>query len=265
MLVVFRGISEASSIFWLLSDIGYWTPALFTYLVMGVPIFLLTYRYTREIRPLILAGALIIVSLGFIIAAFNDIYDFLPVPTPEFIGNLSALGNILPFLGLTAFTIVYLTNINYLYRLPNDVFLLMVVTRAGIPLHSVRLRTRAKVAIETDLLSGMISAINSVFSEVFKTQTTIRNISSEGLYILMEPGEKEQIMALVITDKVSFFLDKALKRYAKTFEQEFAVQLKNYVQDTAVYQTAITLIKPIFPFFIIDEENTDHSAENFAL
>jgi len=251
--------SMDTSIAWVLADFGYWTSALFVYLGLGIPVYIKTFIYTKEIKPIIFCVALGMVSLGFFVSFLNDFYFIanvfhISLTKPDWISELGTIGNVFPSIGIIILVITYLVNIDYIYRLPNDVFLLMVLTKAGTPLHSVKLKTRKKVDIEEVLLSGMISAINSVFKEILKKESTIREISSKGTSILLESGN--EIMAVVITDRVSFFLDKALKRYVKVFEKEFKKEIENNIRDLVVYDRGVKLLTSIFPFFIV-EEKTD--------
>ena len=223
---------------------------------MGSVIYIKTYIYTKEKMPIILFVALVFVSFGFIISLLNDMYFILNVftisiPKPDLINDLSNYANIFPFIGIIMFVITYLSNINYLYRLPNDNYLLMVLEKSGTPLYSVRFKTRKKINVEEVLLSGMISAINNVFKEIFKEETAISEISSKRLSILMETGEKT--VALLITDKVTYFLDKALILFLKNFELKFQKEIKNDVRDLMVFEKATELLAPIFPFFIIEK------------
>lgn len=243
-------VEEISSMLWFLSDMGYTIAGVLVYLLFSLVIYVRTYQYTREKKPLIICIALGMVGIGFLISFVVDLYDFLDL-------NIGILGTIAGYtiafqaLGLSIFAIIYLTDIDYLYRLPNDVFMVMVVTKTGIPLHTVKLKTRRPVVIETDLLSGLLSAINNVFEEIFKTPSSIQNISSEQIHLLMESGEK--VVGVAVTDNISYFLDEALKRYTKEFEEKFAEELSQRSQDIADYYNAIELIKPVFPFFIVEK------------
>ncbi|MEJ2279059.1 MAG: hypothetical protein P8Y70_15130, partial [Candidatus Lokiarchaeota archaeon] len=242
---------------WLIADIGYWTPALLVYLGMGVPIFFKTYLYTKEIRPLILSIALLFVGIGFIFSFLNDLpFIFgvfnIDIPSSQVIMNVSEIANIFPLIGIILFMLPYLINIDYLYRLPNDTYILMVLRKDGTPVHTVKFKTRNKVKIPEFLLSGMISAINGVFKELFKKEASIRTISSEGIHILLEP--KGEILALIITDNISYFLRQGLKRYVRIFGKEFSKQLEQGESNILAYDRAINLLKSIFPFFIVKRE-----------
>lgn len=248
--VYFHNVGEIQKTFWFLSDMGYTLAGIFVYIVFSVPIYVTTYKYTHEKKPLIIVSALGLVGVGFCFSFLADLFDFLDYKV-SWLGPIADYTIAIQALGLFIFVIIYITDINYIYRLPNDVFMLMVVTKAGLPLHRVKLKTRREVVIEGDLLSGLLSAINNVFEEIFKTHATIHNISSKEIHLLMEPGK--WIVSVVISDQISYFLTKALKRYTRAFEERFSKELKERIQDVSTYQDAIDLIKPIFPFFIVDK------------
>ncbi len=250
LIIVFLNESDVTKSLWFLADMAYMVLGLVVYLGFGFMIYLKTCQYTHEIKSIIFSISMAVIGSGFIIIGIKDYCDFFGISIP-FVGYAVPLSNGLYAIGLIIFTITYVFDIDYIYRLPNDIFLLMVLTKAGIPLHTIKLKTRRQVDIESDLLSGLISAINNVFEEVFKSATTIQNISSEQVHLLMEPGEK--IVCLVITDKLTYFLSRALKRYAIMFEKEFSTELNQKRQDTLTYRNAIKLIKPIFPFFKVDK------------
>jgi hypothetical protein len=247
--VYFHDVGEISGTLWFLQDMGYALLGIFVFVVLSIPIYLRTYQYTHEKKPIFMAIALGLVGTGFIFSFLFDLFDFLNI-TVAWVGVVAEYTMPLQAIGLIIFTSIYLSDIDYLYRLPNDTFMLMVVARSGVPLHSVKLRTRKQVKIEGDLLSGLLSAINNVFEEVFKVSSTIRSISSKEIHILMEPGE--EIISVAITDKISYFLDVALKRYTREFEERFGEELKNRIRDIAAYYDASKIIKPIFPFFIVE-------------
>ncbi|MHA1229571.1 MAG: hypothetical protein ACTSRP_00620 [Candidatus Helarchaeota archaeon] len=254
-VIYYRLNSISADLAWVLADIGNWTPAIFVY-TFGIIIYIKTYIYTKEIKPILFCIALIFVDIGFIISFLNDYYFIANVfgvslSKPDIIDFFGSIGNVFPSVGIIMFVITYLVDINYIYRLPNDIYLLMVLTKVGTPLHTVKLKTRKKIRIEEVLLSGMISAINSVFKEIFKKDTVINEISSEGISIIMKAGDN--ILSLVITDKPTYFLEKALSRYVKAFEKEFEKEIKSGIKDLVVFDRAIDLLHSIFPFFIIEK------------
>jgi len=249
----------STDIAWVLADFGYWTPALFVYLGLGVPIYFKMYLYTKEIKPLALMVALIFVSIGFFISFLNDLYFIfsvfnISINKPDIISTLEDISNIFPSIGIIIFVIIYITNIDYLYRLPYDVHLLMVLERGGgTPLYTVKLKTRNKIEIEDVLLSGLFSAINTIFQQVLQSKKIINVISSKEMSILIKGGKS--IVTLVITSKNTYFLDKALARFVKIFEKEFEKELKEGERDLTIYERAHEIISIAFPFFILEKNN----------
>lgn len=241
---------------WVLADIGYWSPALFTYIGLGVPIYIKTYKYTKEIKPIILCFGLIFVGVGFFISFLNDLeYIFsvfeIYLNFPSIIAELSEIANVFPLIGILLFVIVYLVNIDYIYRLPNDTFTLLVLKRGGIPVHSVHLKTRKKTTIKEFLLSGMITAIDNVFREIMDEELPIERITSQGINILIKSGQT--LSVVVITDKITYFLDKGLQRYINEFEKKYADEIKRDEENMHAYDGALKILKQVFPFFIIKE------------
>lgn len=251
-LIVWFQDTGVTSDLWLLADIGYDGLALYVFLGRGVPIYAKTYRFTKEKRPLLMAVALLVVGLGFVIITLVDQFSYWATVPPG-LEAVRDLGEILPMTGLFLFLLAYLTNVDYLYRLPNDVFLLLVLHNSGIAMHSVRFRTRAQVEIDEMLFSGMISAIKSVFNELFrfKPDLNIRTITSEGLYVLIDSGPK--ISTIVVSDQLSYFLDKSLKRYRREFEREFTEQIDSGVDEVSQFNHATTLLPEIFPYLVVEE------------
>jgi hypothetical protein len=242
---------------WVLADIGYWSPALFTYLGLGVPIYIKTYIYTKEIKPVILSIALIFVSIGFFISFLWDlefifgVFD-VSLNFPNIINELSEYANIFPLIGIMLFVLVYLVNIDYIYRLPNDIFTLLVLRTGGTPIHTVHLQTRKRVEIKEFLLSGMITAINNVFKEIIEEEIPIEKITSQGINIQIKSGE--EILVVVITDKVTYFLDKGLERYVEEFEKEYEDEIKRREENIHEYDGAVEILQSVFPFFIVKEK-----------
>ena len=254
-LVFYNNVNSLNTeMAWVLADIGYWSPALFTYIGLGVPIYIKTYKYTKEIKPIILSLALIFVGVGFFISFLNDLeYIFgvfdIPLYFPSLIQDVSEYANVFPSIGIMLFVLVYLINIDYIYRLPNDIFTLLVLRKGGTPLHTVHLKTRKQIAIKEFLLSGMITAIDNVFKEIMEREIPIEKITSQGINILIKSGDN--LSVVIITDEVTYFLDKGLQRYINEFEREFADEIKRNEENIHSYDRAVEILKSVFPFFRI--------------
>jgi len=247
------GDSVAVSIMWHFADIGYNYLALFVFLGCGVVVHVQTYRLISEKKALALALALVSVSAGFVISAIIDVLEDLKIKfdwdLPISLGNF---GEIFQLLGLALYTIVYLTNVDYLYRLPYDNYSLMIsYKKSGVLVHYVKFKCRSKFEINQDLFSGLLSTINSVFQAILTKDVDINTISSKHATVLMESGD--HVTAAVITEKPTAMLDKALKRYVRLFERMFIIRLGDQDTCTNDFDRARVLLKKIFPFCIVED------------
>jgi hypothetical protein len=250
-------LNSFTGISWVIADFSYWTPAFIVYLGLGVPIYIKTYLYTKEKKPVVLAIALLFVGFGFIITFLVDLIFILNffninIDVPNVILVLSNLNNVFQLIGIMLFVIVYLINIDYIYRLPSDTYILMVLKEGGIPVHTIHLKTRNEVEIKEFLLSGMITAINNLFMEITKNRNPIQNILSQGINVLVQTGK--EITAVLLTENISYFLNQGLKRYVKVFEKEFSKELECNEENVHEYDRGVKILESVFPFFIIEDK-----------
>lgn len=242
---------------WLLADMGYNNVALISFLACGVPVYLKMYRYTKETKPIIFTIAIIIVSMGFIIISLSDYFSYFST-IPEWLASIGDLGDILPLTGLLLFVIVYISDVDYIYRLANDSYLLMISYKTGIPIHKVNIKNQKNVYIEDSLISGLLYTINSIFTNVLQVKTPIESISSKEATALMRSGK--YIVATILTEKDSAILARALERYVKEFESRYEDILKVNDSEVSKFNSADDLLTRVFPFFII--ENKERKIES---
>ncbi len=250
-IVWFNNFSDVTTNLWFLADLGYNNLALAVFLVIGVPVYVKTYQETKEKKPIIFILALALVSAGFIIISFGDYLSYFHA-SPDWLLEILDLGDILPMTGLLLFLLVYLSDIDYIYRLPNNNYILIVANKTGTMIHSVRFTTRRPLRIQPELLAGLLSAINSVFKSGLEVSADITSIASKNLTILLESGKS--IVAAIVADKTPAILGKALKRYVTEFEAKFAEQFTVQSGNVTPFDAALDLLKPIFPFFIVEHE-----------
>ncbi len=244
--------SKLGDMFWIISDIAYNGISLLVYGAYGIPIYYNTYKYTKERKPVVFIIALILVVIGYSISLAADM-NYYAVNRSEFIGELGDYAEYFKLLGLFMFIITYLLDVDYIYRLPYDIYILTVLYKNGNKIHTVRLKSKRKIQIEDILLSGLISAINSVYSHALQTKSLIESISSKDATIFLKSGE--YITAIIVTDKGSSVLASALQRYVVEFEKKFYDLLKNDSPDLNAFKSASELIEPIFPFFQIEKSD----------
>lgn len=256
-IVAFREYQPATAILWVFADLGYNNLALFVTFACGVPAYYQMYQYTRERKPLLFMAALAILGTGFVILALKD-YLGVAGDLPAWLAAISDLSEVLPALGIALFTLGYLSNVDYIYRLPFDVYNLMVMYHNGNAIHSVQFRTQRVVQFDQLIFAGMITAINSLFREVFKldARTNIHTIASARYKVLIATGSHVSVM--IVTERESYFLAQALKRYTRLFERTFCESLAQQSVDLSNFKTAERLLTPVFPFFEIERIGIFH-------
>lgn len=242
----FTGFSGIEPTLWSLANISSDILGLFIFLIIGVPVYLKTYKYAKEVRPLLMSIALLVVSVGFLLMTIDDFMSFYGISYD----TLTIWESILPMLGLLVFMLCYITNIDYIYRLPNDNYMLMVSYKSGVTIHSVRFKTRYRhVEIEENLLSGLITSVGMVFKSVLDSHEEVQNIFSKDATILIQSGK--YITATLVSSNVSAILNRSLRRYVKEFEIKFHKKLESEEKIISDFDSATELLKPIFPYLII--------------
>ncbi|MFX0100695.1 MAG: hypothetical protein ACFFCS_14060 [Candidatus Hodarchaeota archaeon] len=246
---------DVSGKLWVLTDAGYDFLGFCVFAIFGLWVYIKTFKYSKDGRAISLAISMIIVGIGYAGLALydlNDFFDFLAFP----LGDLKTIGGAISIIGLLIMVLSYVTNVNYLYRLPNDNYVLTVAYKSGVPIHTVEMQTsRKKVSIEQEMLTGLISAISTMFRGTLQSDTDIENIKSKDATILVESGAR--VICIIVSDHVSATLSRALKRYVREFESMFEKELGEEALDSTKFEPANDLLKRVFPFFKIKKDRTN--------
>jgi hypothetical protein len=243
---------EVVDFLWLPADVGYNSLAIVAFGIFGIPIYTRLYRYTKEGKALGFMISLSLVISGFIIHSFIDYLGFFDL-VPPWLDNISILGEILPLSGLLLFLMTYIVEVDYIYRLPADHYMLMVSYKdSGILLHAVKFETHKEVNLKENLFSGFISSLSVLFTEIFKEPSQIETISGKNIHILMRSGRF--ITAMMVTRQPTSILENAMDRYIEEFENHYEKELKREIAEVSKFDDAIQLVKPIFPFLKFKNE-----------
>lgn len=241
---------EIIKFFRLIGRIGYNGLAVFIFVVLSIPIYYKMYRYTKEFKSTILFTAVCLIAFGYILTLIFDIiyiYRIDLFTAGSFCQIMLDVGNNVPMAGLGIFAIVYAFNISYIYRLPSDHYVLQVAYKNGLNLLSVRFETKHRtVQVMDQLFSGMISAINTVYTTMFNIEHSIEAIMSEELSIVMESGD--QVTVIVVTEQPSGVLKRGMKLFVKKFEHTFQEALARSEQDLLYFENGKQIFTRIFPF-----------------
>jgi len=237
---------------WLLADIGYNNLAIFAFWIIGIPTYYRLYNYTKEKKALGFIIGLILVGGGYVVGSLIDYIGFFGT-VPSYLNDISILGEIFPMVGLLIFLLTYILDVDYIYRLPHDHYMLMVTYKSGVAIHTKKFDTKREVQIEENLFSGFISSLTFVFNNILQSISPIEVISSKDASILIRSGER--ILVIILTQQPTSILARALDRYIRRFEDKFKDELKRESTEVGKFQEAEELIKPMFPFLKIKENS----------
>jgi len=144
---------------------------------------------------------------------------------------------------------LYARHTNYVIRLPDDHYLLMVTYKNGIAIQVVQLQAHNPITIESDLVSGFISALNSIFAETLQSTKNIETITNEDAMIMMQ--STNELVGIVIGAKPTTMLRRSLHRYLQEFDRQFHDLIQNNCTETSQFRISKELLAKVFPFFII--------------
>jgi hypothetical protein len=213
------------------------------------------YQYTRERLALILCAAILI---GLIAQPFSLVCYFglaLRVPLPDWWSNLREINTGLSLIYYILYFGILMIKVDYIYRLPFDVHMVLVCYRSsGLPVFTVRFKTKKPARVDPDLLSGLFTALNQMFQEVGREDISLENVAGPGMHFLLEWGEN--VVTLVVTDQDTFYLRQAVKQFTTDFETCYAQEVKACTPEVSAYDQASKLIKQNFPFITIEEKST---------
>lgn len=236
---------------WIFADIGYNSLAIIIFGIFGSILSYKSFDYTRDKRQILFFLAYVMIGSGFIIIAVGDLHDFIHFPTSEpFFEIFINIGHVLPLIGLFFLLGIYFSNLNYVYRLPFDVYLILVAYKtSGTLASAVWLETKKRMDFEVHLISGMLTAMNGIFGEIFESKRFIQEISGANATILFEVGN--ELISVVISQKSSFYLSQSLKGYLKAFEKKYSQEIQSRQPNLRKYEGAKDLISEYFPFCTI--------------
>lgn len=246
--------SKAVECLWFLADIGYNNLALLVFAIFGISIYFKHYKYTKEKKAILFIAGLFLITLGYIVYSLVDYIGFFSI-LPEWLETLSPFSEVFPMLGLMIILLIYIYDVDYIYRLPNDHYRLIVTYKSGITIHTVEFKTKKTLPIKDNLFSGFMTSISYIFDNVLRSQAPIESISSKDATILMRSGKK--IIVIMLARQPTRILERAMDRYITIFEKKFERELDLESTEITRFKEADELIKPIFPFLKIENsENT---------
>lgn len=232
----------------LLWDLSYDAFGLFIF-IFGAYVHFKSYHINKEWIPMVQAISLIFISIGFI---FGFLSNVISLPLPK-------IGDILKIVGIIAFSAVYIVRIDYIYRLPINVYFILIFTNSGLNIHISQTHLVSeegdsdnnKTPYDEKLLSGVITAISNLLKESLGSKEQLEKIVSGDREIILDSGELAT--CAILCDRSTFFLNRSLTSLRKAIEKKYKLELAKAIIHKGDFQELDTIIQQTFPFLIIEE------------
>ena len=234
--------------FWFISKTGLNLLAVFAYGWCGIRIFYHMYTFTRERKSLFGLLSVMILTLGYTLSFIIDIVDAFQI-LEGFWLTAKTIADAIPIVGLIPLVLVYVSNITFVYRLPFNHYFLMIYYKSGLPLFSIPFQTKGKsMEFQENMLSGMMTALNMVYTTILFSEEPIEDIHSKGISLFSENGK--YISAIVASDQISRVLYRGMRQFVMEFEKKFATELEALDTNMAHFEEGKAIFQLIFPFLI---------------
>lgn len=221
--------------------------------VFGAFVHFHAYKYTREIITFIQAISMVIIGLGFIIGFVGgDIFQKT---------DFHDIADIVKIVGMLTFAIIYIIRIDFIYRLPVNVYFILVFTKIGLNVHISRMCVSSKktnnesqstgTLINENLLSSLITAISGLLNESLGSTKELKAIIAEDRTIVMDTGLYST--CAVLCDRPTHFLNKSLSNLRKSVEITYQEKLTESTIIKEDFKDISELIKKNFPFLLVEK------------
>ncbi|MHA1851872.1 MAG: hypothetical protein ACTSUF_00010 [Candidatus Heimdallarchaeaceae archaeon] len=258
---IFNGIIKLSSeqmsahlsnIFVFLWDLGYGLIGI-TVFAYGTFVHFDLYRKTKEIAGIITSGALLLLTLGFVVALLGDFSAFLTsedIIEKNFMSFGFPLGDILKLLGLATFVIFYIVNLRYIFRLPVNISTIMIFNNLGMLIYAAKYShesaEESEKALPIELITASINAFETFMRQTTQSKEPLKRIETYDKNVIIESSHLASIA--VIADKSTYFLINSMKKLIKAIELNFAEHLEKSFTDSQFYQDVPNYIGKYFPY-----------------
>ncbi|NHJ05244.1 MAG: hypothetical protein EAX90_10490 [Candidatus Heimdallarchaeota archaeon] len=219
--------------------------------VFGAYVHFKAYKFSKDKIILLQTLSMCVLAAGFIVGFVGgDIID----NTLFF-----DIGDGVKILGMIIFTLIYAIFPDFIYRLPVNVYFILIFTKIGLNIHIGRVQDsiigsntsqeEAEQLISENLLSSLITAISGLLNESLGSQKDLEAIIAADRSLILNNGESAT--CAILCDKSTYFLEKSLKNLRKAIETRYEGKLTNPVILKEDFQDAGKLIKKSFPFLKI--------------
>jgi len=124
-----------------------------------------------------------------------------------------------------------------------QVHLLLVYSMNGLDLYSKIFRPEITPE-DVTLLTGVFSAISSIFQEATKIRSAVQSVKFEGKELRLVP--RENFVVALLVEYATQASERALQKFAEDFEKEFKNVLQDFNGNTSQFQNADAIAERYF-------------------
>ena len=255
MAIIF--VPSESSLFWYYADLGYDSLGI---IFFGFGIWVLYNSYKQvggETSQVLQIVGLFFILLGFLIGLiidFSFIFEDVLKFNPEHFLD-SSYGDLLKVIGIVIFTVTYIREIDYIYRLPFPIYtIIFFKSDSGLSLNITNVKNISNektIKLDENLITGTVTAIMTLLKEGLGSEGYLKSINSTDQTIVVKSNKLVSIAVLTVrpTKVLQNSIEKAL--------EEFTVQYKEKLHsDKAIeiseFSNTKSLLKKAFPYLILE-------------
>ncbi len=197
----------------------------------------------RQQMKIMGSGVAIAFILGPVASFFGDFLSFLGLPK---IGLWIAefAGYFFMSFGIALILLSYVLDNSLLFLQSSRLERLMVIHETGLPIYDYVFNVYDSSSTNDLILSGLIVAIRGLAHEILKTSGTLETIKFRGLEIVF--SVHNELIFIVIAQKKSTFINRALKHFRDSFLGQFGTSLDSYEISPGSYQIMNEEVERIF-------------------
>jgi hypothetical protein len=234
-----------------LADLTYYLSGIFVFGFTGLPFWLKLYKQSKRYQFRILFLSSLFLIGGFVLLSIGSYQKIIIGVSEDAAYFLDSFGSIISFIGLGILYVLVSLDFLHLYYFPQENYGLIVSNSSGIVLFFIKFNNSRSKAIEEDLISGFLSAMNSMFLESFQSKKNVKYISSDSAELFIERGN--YVSVAFFAERVSGLIAGEMKAFLKEFEEKFEEGLKRQSTRIDYYKDAIELVRQRFPYFEVAE------------
>ena len=220
--------------------------------IFGAFVHFKSYSFTKDTLTLMQAISMCVLSAGFIVGFVGG----------DILNNalFFDIGDGVKILGMIIFALIYAINPDFIYRLPVNVYFILIFTKIGLNIHISRVKgsnigpdkykEAERIIASENLLSSLITAISGLLNESLGSKKELDAIIAADRSLILNNGESAT--CAILCDKSTYFLEKSLKNLRKSIESRYESKLLNPVILKEDFHDAGKLIKKTFPFLVIE-------------